>query len=242
MKRKQVKILGVALLATLTLAGCGSQSSKADSSKDKVKVESTQKKEKQKTQDTSADDPYHNDLENYSSYKSINDGKSAEEVYTSFVEGVKNNPQYGQDPMQNQNLTIILYKPDCPDCKEAEDTITSNVRNSILSAPLQMSANMKVKDYKYNVVSVDISKDVPQWIKDINGLDDGDGQYHTPTIAVVTPKKLQEGLQWDVMSLYTGTDADQIKKTFNYYVIENASAYQSFMNSQVNYDPQKAVK
>ena len=143
--------------------------------------------------------------------------------------------------MQNKNLTIVLYKPDCPDCQKAESKIMQEIKEGFSYAPTLMhDITINKPAYEYHAVAVDITDGVPEWIQNIPGLADENNQYHTPTVAVVTPKKVNGTLYWDVMGMTTNTTDEMIESTTKYYM--DLGAYKLYQQSEPVMDDQSKVK
>ncbi|HIF1748561.1 TPA: hypothetical protein ACXXZL_001590 [Enterococcus faecium] len=77
-------------------------------------------------------------------------------------------------------------------------------------------------------------------MQNIPGLADENNQYHTPTLAVVTPKKIDGTLYWDLMGMTTNTSDEMIESTSNYYM--DLGAYKSYQQSEPVMDDQSTIK
>lgn len=238
MRLRKSLIILLSLTATLALSGCST--TQRNSAQSEIKADVPTKTEVNYTNESDGDN-HKSMAEKYKTYKDINQGKPAEVIYQRYILGIKNNPNYGSDTLENESLAIVLYKPNCPDCRQAEEAIVQKVKEGASYASTSMQAG-GVERYKYNVVAVDISKKVPQWIKDIHGLADESNEYHTPTVAVVTPKKVNSDLYWDMMGRYTGTDRESIRNVLQYYGLEKMQAYKVFMETQPTVSEENRVK
>ncbi|MCZ1206726.1 hypothetical protein FVD96_13470, partial [Enterococcus faecium] len=110
MKATKLKLVLFSTAVLLTLSACGTSKS-ADNTKD-TKSSSTVVTESSSAQtSTTMSSMTENNAEKFQKYKDVNQGKKPEEVYNEFISSVKNDESYGNDPLQNKNLTIVLYKP-----------------------------------------------------------------------------------------------------------------------------------
>ncbi|HAQ6379932.1 hypothetical protein JFG48_03900 [Enterococcus faecium] len=240
MKATKLKVVLFSTAALLTLSACGTSNS-ADNTKD-TKTSSTVVTESSSEQaSTTVSSMTENNAERFQKYEDVNQGKKPEEVYNEFISSVKNDESYGNDPLQNKNLTIVLYKPDCPDCQKAESKIMQEIQEGFSYAPTLMhDITIGKPAYEYHAVAVDITDGVPEWVQNIPCLADENNQYHTPTLAVVTPKKIDGTLYWDLMGMTTNTSDEMIESTSNYYM--DLGAYKSYQQSEPVMDDQSTIK
>lgn len=240
MNTKKIKVILLSVTAVLSLSAC-STSNNADNNKD-TKVSSTVVSEDSSTQEsTTMSSMTKSNAQKYNYYEDINQGQEAEELYNDFIASVKNDENYGNDPLQNKNLTIVLYKPNCPDCQTAESVIMRAIYEGFAYAPTLMhDLTINKPAYEYHAVGVDITDGVPEWVQNIYGLSDENNQYHTPTIAIVTPKKIDGTLYWDLMGMTTNITEEMVKSTSEYYM--DLNAYKLYQQSEPNMNEQTTIK
>lgn len=176
----------------------------------------------------------------YQKFEDINQGNQADEIYEKFIKSVKDDSTYGDNPLLNKSLTIVLYNTNCPDCTKTEQPIMQRLKEAIGYSPILMEVITKQKDFEYNAVGVDITEEVPEWLKSIPSIADSSGKYHTPTIAVVTPKKVDGKLYWDMMKFTISTDPENIRNTINYF--NDDVSYKAFMENQPVISDETTVK
>ncbi|HDU0654711.1 TPA: hypothetical protein RD771_000215 [Enterococcus faecium] len=240
MKSTKLKVVLLSTAALITLTACGTTNS-ANNNKDTKSSSTMVTKNSTTSASTTMSSMTENNAEKYQKYEDINKGQKPDEVYNNFINTVKNDESYGNDPLQNKNLTIVLYKPDCPDCQKAESKIMQEIKEGFSYAPTLMhDITINKPAYEYHAVAVDITDGVPEWIQNIPGLADENNQYHTPTVAVVTPKKVNGTLYWDVMGMTTNTTDEMIESTTKYYM--DLGAYKLYQQSEPVMDDQSKVK
>lgn len=104
-------------------------------------------------------------------------------------------------------LQIIIYNPDCIDCKKAQKSIVSGLKR-------EFNLGSKV-----NVVVVPIShQNVPSWLKKIFQSKFKKSRIETPTVLNLrlVPRSKTKW-QWYVISEYSGTDTLEIQRVMRIF-------------------------
>lgn len=213
MKKFKMILLGIASISLFS--GCVSNHKESEKNSKSTTISTTQSSSIQQS----------SSQEKAFTYADINDRKSDSQIFSDFVDQFKKDNAKKAD-----SIMIVLYKPDCEDCKLAEETITDYVQTSKRSA--EMIAH--VENFKYHVVAVDITKEVPEYIQNIYGIASEDGNYYTPTVVVETLKKASDGkLYWDMFDKKTGTSEEGLINVMDYYIRPD---YLDFLNEPANND------
>ncbi|EKR9302832.1 hypothetical protein P9705_001273 [Enterococcus faecalis] len=213
MKKFKMILLGIASISLFS--GCVSNHKESEKNSKSTTISTTQSSSIQQS----------SSQEKAFTYADINDRKSDSQIFSDFVDQFKKDNAKKAD-----SIMIVLYKPDCEDCKLAEETITDHIQTSKRSA--EMIAH--VENFKYHVVAVDITKEVPEYIQNIYGIASEDGNYYTPTVVVETLKKASDGnLYWDMFDKKTGTSEEGLINVMDYYIRPD---YLDFLNEPANND------
>lgn len=224
--KNKIRFVALATLVLFGLTACGGRDQKETENKNN-RVQST-------TSSIKVDDKEQNkknEEKNTVSYDEINQGKEPEAIYEKFVKSVKNDAE-----VKAQSLVIVLYKPECSDCKKVENYIAFNVVDSEKVA----SSISYVENFNYNAVAVDITKEVPDWVQNIYGIGDENNQYHTPTVVVTTLKKSSDGnFYWEIFDRSVGTNKDAIVHALDFYIRND---YKSSLEVAPTEDPRFLLK
>lgn len=168
-------------------------------------------------------------------FKNINAAVDNEEPDAFFERFYSKAQNQGFQPESN-SLVLVLYKPDCPDCNAVENFISQKVMLGQQGASLITN----VKDFEYNSIAVNIEREVPEWIQEIQGLNDEENVYHVPLVAVVSIKEVDGKPYWDVYKKTIGRNKDSIVNVLDFYIqsefedfLKKAPVYQDFSISGI---------